>query len=334
MALLGLSAGAAWAVYADRATIAEGSQSLVHLTPPWAGTAAAAQVVSMLAFALQEQRLFRALGGRLTIGRLLSTAYLANAINFAVPIVGSGMATRYAYRQFRLGGIDRSTATITLTLSGVVSTIAFAVVIVIAAVISGSPTAAAGSLLAAVAATVTVAAVLRSARSPRGRDRLADLADATLRVFRHIVRRPGSNPQATFRTAVERLGTLRLPFAPVASSLGFALLNWLADALCLVFAIKAVAAPVPVHQVLLVWSAGLGAQSFSPTPGGIGTVEVTMIAALVAVGLHPPEAVAAVVLYRVINSKLLVALGALLVQTIHRRITDPNTSPNRQEAAR
>jgi hypothetical protein len=81
----------------------------------------------MVAFALQEQRLVRAVGGRLTLARLLSTAYLANAINFAVPIVGSGMATRYSYRQFRIGGMQRSAATLALTMSGFVSTVAFAV---------------------------------------------------------------------------------------------------------------------------------------------------------------------------------------------------------------
>ena len=45
--------------------------------------------------------------------------------------------------------------------------------------------------------------------------------------------------------------------------------------------------------MLLAWSAGQGAASFSPTPGGIGVVEVTMTAALVAAGLRPADALAA-----------------------------------------
>lgn len=81
---------------------------------------------------------------------------------------------------------------------------------------------------------------------------------------------------------------------------------------------------MPWHQVLLVWSAGLGAQAFSPTPGGIGAVEVTMITALVASGLHPPEAVAAVLLYRCVNAKVLVTT-TLAFRSISRRHKNPAT---------
>jgi uncharacterized protein (TIRG00374 family) len=264
------------------------------------------------------------LGERTHFARLLSAAYLANAINFAVPLVGSGMATRYAYRQFRRAGIESSAATFTLTLSGVVSTVALATVIVVAGMMSGDPTVAVGSVLASLAATATVTAILLSARSSRGRDRLADLANEVLRVSRRIVHRPRTDPQPQVRAALDRLGALRLPVVTLGSSFAFSLLNWMADAACLVFAIKAVGAPVPLDRVLLVWAAGLGAQSFSPTPGGLGTVEVTMIAALAAVGLHPPQAIGAVILYRVINSKLVVAIGWLLVRSVQRRHQRPN----------
>jgi uncharacterized protein (TIRG00374 family) len=316
---LALLAGAAWALYAERATISEGLRSLRHLDPFWVGAAAAAQVASMVAFALQQQSLFRVLGGRRPgFARLLSTAYLANAINFAVPFVGSGMATRYAYRQFRRVGIERSAATFALTLSGVVSTVAFAVVIVIAGLMSGNPTVAAGSILASLAATATIASILVSARSSRGRDLLADLANEVMRVPRTIVHRPRADPQPKVRAILDRLGAQRLSVIPLGSSFGFSLLNWLADAACLVFAIRSVGAPVRLGRVLLVWAAGLGAQSVSPTPGGIGTVEVTMTAALVAVGLHPPEAVAAVIVYRVIGSKFVVAIGWALVRAVRK----------------
>ncbi len=87
-------------------------------------------------------------------------------------------------------------------------------------------------------------------------------------------------------------------------------------AACLVFAIKTIGIGVPWHRILLVWSAGIGAGSFSPTPGGIGVVDVTMTAALVAAGIRPPDAVAAVLLYRIINSKFILAT----VWVIHRSI--------------
>jgi hypothetical protein len=54
-----VAAAAAWTIYVERATVAEGFRSLKHLTPAWVAAAAVAQVASMVAFALQQQRLFR-----------------------------------------------------------------------------------------------------------------------------------------------------------------------------------------------------------------------------------------------------------------------------------
>jgi uncharacterized protein (TIRG00374 family) len=139
-----------------------------------------------------------------------------------------------------------------------------------------------------------------------------------MHIPRSIVHRPRTDPQPKVRAILDRLGAQRPPVVPLGSSFGFSLLNWLADAACLVFAMWSVGAPIPLDRVLLVWAAGLGAQSFSPTPGGIGTVEVTMTVALVAVGLHPPEAVAAVIVYRVMGSKLLVAIGWALVRAVRK----------------
>ena len=40
------------------------------------------------------------------------------------------------------------------------------------------------------------------------------------------------------------------------------------------------------------WSAGAGTSTFSPTPFGLGVVEVTLTAALTAAGISAPVAVA------------------------------------------
>ena len=62
---------------------------------------------------------------------------------------------------------DPSAATITLTLAGIVSTVAFAVVIIIAAVASGSPVAAVRSVLGAVVAATVVVFIQVSPRFHR-----------------------------------------------------------------------------------------------------------------------------------------------------------------------
>jgi len=299
-------AGAAWAISAEWGIIRGGFGALGHVRLWWVGAASVAQLVSMTAFVLLQRRLLRAVGGRLPLSWLLSTAHLANAIALAVPFAGSGMAAGFSYRRFRRAGADPAAAALVLTLAGIFSTVAFAAVMVLAAVASGDPAAAGGSLAGAAVAVVAVAGAVIALRSPEGRMHLARAAVWLVRLLQRIVRRPRADPDVLVRGAVDRVSGVHLGVAAAASGLMWALLNWIADALCLVLAIKAVGAAVPWHRVLLVWSAGIGALSFSPTPGGIGVVEAAMIAALVAAGVRPAQAVGAVLIYRLVNAKSMV----------------------------
>ncbi len=219
VAVIAITLGAGWAIYAERMTIRSGFGFLDHLTSIWVGAAAVAQTVSMTAFALLQKRLLRAVGARLTVSWLLSSAYLANAIAFAVPVAGSGMATRYAYKQFRRGGVDPAAATITLTLAGIVSTVAFAMVIVIAAVASGNPVAALGTVLGAVVAATVVVFVGISARLPQGRARLERLATWVMRLSRKTVHRPKADPHEVVRGALDRVNAVNLTPSTVVWSL-------------------------------------------------------------------------------------------------------------------
>jgi uncharacterized protein (TIRG00374 family) len=78
---------------------------------------------------------------------------------------------------------------------------------------------------------------------------------------------------------------------------------------------------VSIAKVLLVWTAGAGAASLSPTPGGIGAVEVAMVAALAGVGVDGTGAITAVLVYRVIFLKGAGSLAAYVYATVHRRWT-------------
>ena len=318
-----VAAGAGWAIYAEWGTIRSGFGVIAH-TRAWFLLAPVAQFVAMSAFVLLQRRLLRAVGGRLPLSWLWSTAHLANAIDFAVPFAGGGMATTYTHRRFRQRGVEPVGAALMLTLAGIFSTVAFAVVVVLGAMLSGSLAAASGSLAGAAIGLGVLVAILVSLRTANGQLRLVKVTEWILRLLQRAVHRPRGDPNAISSHAVARISNVRLDLATVGESFAWAVLNWIADAACLVFAIKATGASVPWHQVLLVWSAGLGAQTLSPTPGGIGAVEVTMIAALVASGLHAPQAVAAVLLYRCVNAKVLVTT-TLTVRSLFSRHKSPET---------
>jgi hypothetical protein len=93
-----VAVGASWAIYRERATVAGGLRVLgEHTGLGWVAACIAVQCLSMVFFALLQQRLLTAGGARLTAPWLLSTLYLANAIAVAVPVIGSGMAATYRF---------------------------------------------------------------------------------------------------------------------------------------------------------------------------------------------------------------------------------------------
>jgi hypothetical protein len=130
-----------------------------------------------------------------------------------------------------------------------------------------------------------------------------------------------------------RLGSLRLAPAGWATVTGLALANWLADAAVLAVSIYAAGAGVPWHVLLLVYGVGIAAQSLHITPGGLGVAEGTLCLALVAAGLRASQALAAVLLYRLVSFWLVASAGWLVFlwlryQRARRDTTSARTLPS------
>jgi uncharacterized membrane protein YbhN (UPF0104 family) len=85
------------------------------------------------------------------------------------------------------------------------------------------------------------------------------------RLSQRLLHSPAGNPGRLAARTLERLGSVNLGLAAIASVLGYALANWMADAACPAAAIAAVGVPVPWGRLLLAWSADSAAASFSPT---------------------------------------------------------------------
>ncbi len=311
-----IAAGAGAAVYAERATISEGAAALRHINAGWLLAGLVAELISMVALVQLQRGLLRGVGARHTLRSVLAMAYSSNAIAITVPIVGSGIATAYSFRQLRRAGTAPELVSMALTVAGVFSTVAFAVVAAAGALITGNPAAAVAGLAASLALAAGVAAVFAALRFPRARAWLVSRLIAALRLSRRVIRRPRSEPGPLVAKALNQVGELRLGYFTAGRAFAWALVNWLADVACLVCAIAALGEPVPWAAILIIWTAGAGAVSFTPIPAGIGVVDVVLIAALAAAGLHDANAIAAVFLYRVISLKLLTSLAWLGLHTL------------------
>jgi putative heme transporter len=311
VACVAIAVGAGVAIYAERATISEGATALRHAEVGWLLAGFGAEFISMIALVQLQRGLLRGVGARPTLRSVLATAYSSNAIAITVPIIGSGIATAYAFRELRRAGSAPELVSMALTVAGIFSSVAFAIVAAAGALITGNPAAAAAGLAASVTLSAAVAAVIVALRFPRARDWLVGRLAAVLRLSKRVIRRPRGEPGPLITGVLERMAGLRLGYVTAGRAFGWALVNWIADVACLVCAIAAVREPVPWAAVLIVWSAGAGAASFSPVPGGIGIVDIVLIAALATAGLHDAKAVAAVLLYRVISLKFLTSAGWL-----------------------
>jgi putative heme transporter len=322
-------AGTAVAVYAQRDTIGNGIHNVRHLNWAWVVAASLAEMLSMLALALLYQDLLRASQARLAVIWIFASSYIANVISISVPVIGAGMASRTAYQQFREGGADPAAASLALTLAGIVSTVTLAPTVTAAALLSGNPAASAGGLLAAIAMVAAVVAVAVEIRSGPGRARLVRFTAFLLRCLQRIIRRPKGDASALAQSALASVQRIRLGTSILTQALIWGLVNWWGDVACLAFALRAAGvSDLSIGKLLLVWTAGTGAASLSPTPAGIGAVEVAMAAALTAAGVKGSHAITAILIYRVITLKLGFTVWAWLYHHIRmrrQRVTEAET---------
>jgi uncharacterized membrane protein YbhN (UPF0104 family) len=317
VALVAIVVGSVIAVYAERSTIRSGLASLRQSNLGWVVAGFAAECVSMAAFALLQRRLLRAAGTRLTFGSLLAIAYTSNAVTLAVPVAGSGMAAAYTQRQFRARGADTATVSLALLIAGVVSTVAFAVIVAVGAVLSGNPSAAVFGLLTSLCCAVAAGLIVVVLHSPRGRARLGPPLGFVIRLSQRLAHRPPGDAATIAADLMKRLGSFNLGLPAITAAFAYAVVNWAADVACLAAAIAAIGVAVPWDKLLLIWSAGAAAASFSPTPYGLGVVDIALITALTRAGLASPDAVGAVLLYRIITFKILVTFGWIAYRYVH-----------------
>ena len=308
------------AVFSERRTIAMGLHHVGGLSWGWAAAASFVEIASMLGLAMLYRDLLRASGAHLSLTWILAASYTANALSIAVPVIGSGMGGRLAFQRFREGGVDAGAASLTLTVAGIVSSVTLASVLSVSAVLSGNPAAALSGVLAAALLVTAVALIAVALRTPKGTARLLGVIAFAVRSSKRLARRPSGEVRVVAQAVLAAVERLRLGPMVSARLILWGSVNWWADVACLIFACWASGIDgLSLGKILLVWAAGAGAATISPTPAGIGAVEFTMVAAMAAVGARGPWAITAVLLYRIISLKGAVSLWAVVYSYRKRR---------------
>jgi putative heme transporter len=302
----------------ERSVLAASVAALGHLRWMWIPAAVVLEIASLAALASMQRKLLVAGGASVGVRPMLAITLAANAVSVSVPLAGPELGTLFTFRRLTRHGADAALASWSLLAGGVVSTATVALILAGGGLSSGNTAvleAAAPTALLAVTALVIVAV---AARRPRLRGTLEQCAAWALRQAGRALHRSTNDPDQTARAWAGRLGSLRLPASGWAMVTGMALANWLADAAVLAASINAARATVPWSTFLLIYGSGVAAQSLAIAPGGFGVTEATLAFTLVAAGLQPGPALAAVLLYRLVSFWLAACAGWLVFLWLQR----------------
>ena len=282
------------------------SRIIAHLDWPWMVLAVGAEVGSMIVFARLQRWLLRAGGVRVGMRSMVEITVAGNAMGTTLP-GGAAWSATWAFGQLRRRGADRVLSGWVILVAGALASFALFVLVAVGSFLAGSKGPVAdlrpvAAVLAAIPVAVAAGAVLL-ANWPWLRTRAGHLWDADGR---------NARLQAA-KEALKRLWSRILTVRPSPlgwlGAFGLALANWVWDAVALAACILALGGGVPWRGVIVSYALTQIAASFPITPGGIGVVEGSLAALLVAYGLPLDQAVAATLLYRLVSFWALVPVG-------------------------
>ena len=272
----------------------------------WLTLAVLAELLSMGAFARVQRRMLRAGGARVPMRRMVSLTYAANAVSVSFP-GGTALSSGYVFKRLRSWGATVPAAGFTILASGVLSTVSFALLAVVCAVLAGNG--GLGSVLVVAGAALVVLAALITRRHHKP-ELLLRVAGRGLTRANRILHRTPETGIAGLQRIVRELSAIKPRSRDWLAGLGFAGLNWVADLACLAACCNAVGASgSSLVLVMVAYIAGMSSSGLSLLPGGLGVVDAAMIFALTQGGVSTTLATAGVLLYRLISFALVVSLG-------------------------
>lgn len=136
------------------------------------------------------------------------------------------------------------------------------------------------------------------------------VAKPPLKAFNAIRRKPAEEGAAKLRATIRQLTSVRLGPVRLIIVFTWSFTNWITDVICLYAAMRAVGVDdVAVRTVVMAFVFSKVAGFIQATPGGVGPVEAVLTGTLIASGMVGTDAVATVLIYRLVSFILPAAVG-------------------------
>jgi uncharacterized membrane protein YbhN (UPF0104 family) len=294
------------------------TSALAQLRAPHGDRLAAALIAALAAmsvYARMQRHLLSSAGVRVSLRRLLALTFAAHSLNETLP-GGPAFSARLNYQQMRRFGATPAVASWCIALSGVLSTAALGVVTAGGAIAGhGAP-----PWLSLLGVTITILVITGGVRRiSRHPESLMPLVRPALARLNRARRRPAEDGLEQARALFGQLAGARLTPGHAAAAAAYALLNWILDAGCLWLCLDSITArAVSPTALLLAFCAGMAAGTLTIVPGGLGVIDNAVIVGLTTGGLDMSTAIAAVVLYRLINLGVVIGAGWITWLVIRR----------------
>ena len=306
---VGLLGAAAWFLVARSSEIETAFRSTSRLDARWVLVAIGFEVVSMVAFGWLQQRLLALGGSRVPLRTMVSLVLASNALSSTLP-GGVAWSTAWEYGQLERWGVKRAVRLWVFLVAGAVSGVALFLVAAAGTEIAGSKGPVAGLRLLALALAGLPVVVWAAARIWRAT--ISSRSLSARRVPAGTLPEPTTGPvQAAAmasglvarwsRAVSERIGSIRIRPRDWIGLLGLAVANWILDGAVLAVSMLAIGAAVPWPDMLVIYGLTQVTASLPITPGGLGLVEGSLAALLVAYGVGTEPALATVIVYRLIS---------------------------------
>jgi putative heme transporter len=277
----------------------QGADLLENIRWGWLVVAIAFELASLVVFARLQRWLLHAGGVRLGFGALFEITLAGNSLAVTLP-GGAVWAAAFAFEQLRRRGADRALAEWVILVAGALSSFALFCILASGVWVAGSqgPVASLRWLAVALAAIPVVAAGVSLA--VRDSSWVRRQWARVLGSVERLVPR-GGRMAAVLRLFWSRVRRVRPGLGGWLVAFALAMANWLCNCATLVACTFALGAPVHWRGVLVAYALAQISASLPITPGGIGVVEGSLTFALIAYGQNASEAVAIVLLYRIVS---------------------------------
>lgn len=310
-----------------RDQLAAAWRSLYTANRWWLLAAALAALASMHSFAQIQRTLLRSAGVPVAQWRSEAAFYAANSLSTTLP-GGPVLSATFLYRQQRRWGATPVVASWQLVMSGVLQVVGLAVLGLAGAFFLGAT----DNPVSALVTLAGVVALLLLAQAVAARPELIDGIGVRLLSRVNALRgKPSDTGLLTWRRLLAQLESVSLGRRDLGVAFSWSLFNWVADVACLGFAAYAAGGRASVAGLTVAYAAARAVGAIPLMPGGLLVVEAVLVPGLVSSGMTLPDAISAMLIYRLISWVFIAAVGWVMFFFMFRAESaiDPDVSAPR-----